>query len=203
MLRANLSSRPFYNERLVSAAIAGIAIAAIALAAFSVYQLTGLARQRSELKGRIARDAAQASHVETTARSLQRTIDRQRLLQLAGSTQEANALIDERTFSWTIFFGLIEKTLPVDLRLLAVTPRAERGRIRVTMTVVGKQLEAINTFVDALQETRSFSDLLPRNTERNEDDNTFRADVVAYYAPPGEPATAAPVPAPAAGKGQS
>jgi hypothetical protein len=186
MLRGNLSSRPFYNEQLVSVALVLVAALALALTVFNGYKLYALSEQRSELKGRIERDAAQAQQVERGAVALQRSVDRATLVQLAGSTQEANTLIDQRTFSWTVFFGLIEKTLPLDLRLIGVAPRIERGNIKVTMSVVGRKLEDIDAFVDALQDTGSFYDLIPPTKERNEDDNTYRADVVGYYLAPNQ-----------------
>ena len=189
MLRGNLSSRPFYNEGLVSAALVGVAVLALALTAFNGYTLYALSQQRSNLKGQIARDTAQAQQIERGAVSLQRTVDRQTLVQLAGSTQEANALIDARTFSWTTFFGLIEKTLPIDLRLVAVAPRIEKGAIRVTMSVVGRKTDDVEAFVEALQETGVFYDVYQKVIERNEDDNTYRADVVSFYLPANESAT--------------
>ncbi len=141
------------------------------------------------MKARIERDTAQAQQIERGAVALQRSVDRATLIQLAGSTQEANTLIDQRTFSWTVFFGLIEKTLPIDLRLVSVAPRVERGNIKVTMSVVGRRLEDVDAFVDALQDTGSFYDLNPKAKERNEDDNTYRADVVGYL-PGAQPAAA-------------
>jgi hypothetical protein len=189
MLRGNLSSRPFYNEGLVSAALVVVALLALALTAFNGYTLYALSQQRSNLKGQIARDTAQAQQIERGAVSLQRTVDRQTLVQLAGSTQEANALIDARTFSWTTFFGLIEKTLPIDLRLVAVAPRIEKGAIRVTMSVVGRKTDDVEAFVEALQETGVFYDVYQKVIERNEDDNTYRADVVSFYLPANESAT--------------
>jgi hypothetical protein len=186
MLRGNLSSRPFYNERLVSAAFVVVAALALALTAFNGFKLYDLSKQRSELKRRIERDTAQAQQIERGAVDLQRSVDRTTLIQLAGSTQEANTLIDQRTFSWTVFFGLIEKTLPMDLRLVSVAPRIEGGNIKVTMGVVGKRLEDVDAFVDALQDTGSFYDLISKTKERNEDDNTYRADVVGYYLAPNQ-----------------
>ena len=192
MLRGNLSSRPFYNERLVFAGIAAIALLALAFLSVDAYELVSLSRQRAALKARIAAEAAQAQQIERDALALQRRVDRTRLVQLAGSTQEANGLIDQRTFSWTVFFGLIEKTLPLDLRIVAVAPRTENGNVRVTMSVVGRRPEDIDTFIDALRETGAFYDLVPRNTERNEDDGTYRGDVVGYYLPPGHTAPQTP-----------
>lgn len=191
MLRGNLASRPFYNERLVTAGIALVALVAVAVALFDGYRLYGLSQQRAELKSRIDRDAAQAQQIERAAVTLQRNIDRATLVQLAGSTQEANVLIDQRTFSWTVFFGLIEKTIPFDLRLVRVAPRIERGNIRVTISVVGRKLDDIDAFVDALQATGAFYDLLARNKERSEEEDTYRADVVAYYLAPNQPKPAA------------
>jgi hypothetical protein len=187
MLRGNLASRPFYNERLVSAGLALIALVVLALAAFNAYKLHALSTHRATLKSRADAQKAEALRIERGAAALQRNVDRTTLLQLAGSTQEANTLIDERTFSWTVFFGVIEKTIPFDLRLESVAPRVERGSFRVTMMVVGKKSDDIDAFVEALQDTGSFYDLIPREKELNEEDNTYRGEVVGYYIPPNQP----------------
>jgi hypothetical protein len=203
MLRGNLSSRPFYNERLVSLALAAIAVIAAALTVFNAYALYKLSGQRSTLKAEIAADANQADAINRGAVALQRSVDRQTLTRLAGSTQEANSLIDSRTFSWTEFFGYIEKTMPMDLRLLAVAPRIEKGEIKVTMSIEAKKLDDIETFVDALQKTGAFYDAIPKASERN-DDGSYRSDVISFYLPPkgtsapGKP----PSPGRAAGKGR-
>jgi len=76
--------------------------------------------------------------------------------------------------------------MPFDLRLVSVAPRIERGNIRVTMMVVGKKPEDIDQLVDALQDTGSFYDLLAREKELNEDENTYRGEIVGYYVPPNE-----------------
>jgi hypothetical protein len=187
MLRGNLSSRPFYNERLVSAGLVVGALIVLALTAFNAYKLHALSVHRAALKTRVDAEKGQALKIELSAAALQRTVDRATMLQLAGSTEEANALIDQRTFSWTIFFGVIEKTIPFDLRLDSVAPRAERGNIRVTMMVVGRKSDDIDAFVEALQDTGSFYDLIPREKELNEDDNTYRGEIVGYYIPPNQP----------------
>jgi hypothetical protein len=184
MLRGNLASRPFYNERLVSAGLAVAAAIILILTAFNLYELRALSNQRSALKARIDRSRAEAQGIEHGTATAERTVDRTTLLQLAGSTQEANELIDQRAFSWTAFFGLIEKTMPLDLRLVSVAPRIDRNSIRVTMMVVGKRPEDIDALVDALQDTGAFYDLLTREKELNEDDNTYRGEVVGYYVPP-------------------
>jgi hypothetical protein len=184
MLRGNLSSRPFYNERLVSLVIGLVALAAVGLAAFNGYKIYALSKQRADLRARITTDTAQAQEVERQALTLERNINRATLAQLAISTQEANSLIDQRTFSWTVFFGLIEKTLPFDLHLEEVRPRIQRGDIQINMRVIAKNADDIDTFINNLQDTGAFHDLLNTNTERVEDNNTFRAGIVGYYLAP-------------------
>jgi hypothetical protein len=203
MLTGNLSSRPFYNERLVSLALAVVGLIAVALTAFNAYALYHLSAQRSALKAEIAADSNQADTINRGAVALQRSVDAQTLIRLAGSTQEANSLIDSRTFSWTEFFGYIEKTMPLDLRLLSVAPRIENGEIKVTMSIEAKKSDDIETFVEALHQTGVFSAVYPKVTERN-DDGTLRSDIISFYLPPN--GTSAPLKPPAsrkaAGKGR-
>lgn len=185
MLRTNLSSRPFYNARLVSAGLALIAVVALALTAFNAYMLYSLSARRSSLAADIARDSAQAQQISRTANTQQQSVQVETLVQLAGSTGEANELIDSRTFSWTTFLGHIEKTMPNDVRLMAVAPRLERGRMKITMTVVGKRWEDIQTFVESLYGTGAFLDAIAKATERDDQDGSSRSEVTAYYLPPG------------------
>ena len=104
-------------------------------------------------------------------------------LLLAGATFEANTLIDNRTFSWTTFFGQIEKTIPYDVRLIAVSPRVEHSVIRITMTVNSKQPDDLRRFIDGLTETGSFYDVLATDQDFIED-STLNATVVASYVAP-------------------
>ena len=186
MLRGNLSTRPFYNERLVTLAIGIIALAALALTAFNVSQIVALSKRRSELTSRISRDAAETRKIQDETSALQRTVDIGTLRTLAGSTSEANALIDQRAFSWTVFFGLIEKKLPIDARLVAVSPKVDKGVFKVTMIVVARTTADLAAFDDALQSDGTFYDVLPSAIQQN-DDGTVSATIDSAYNPPAPP----------------
>jgi hypothetical protein len=185
MLRTNLSSRPFYNARVVSLALAFIALVALVLTAFNAYMLYSLSARRSSLTADISRDSAQAQQISRAANTQQQSVRVDTLVELAGSTQEANELIDARTFSWTTFLGYIEKTMPNDVRLMAVAPRLERGRMKITMTVVGKRWEDVQTFVESLYGTGAFLDAIAKATERDDQDGSYRSEITSYYLPPG------------------
>jgi hypothetical protein len=184
MLRGNLSTRPFYNERLVNLVIVLALVAGAALAVFSVTRLTTLWTQRATLAAK--RDEAKAMTVSVKAATERekKSVDNFTLLSLGAATQEANSLIDGRTFSWTVFFGLMENTLPRDVRLMAVAPREEKGVFRINMIVNAKTPEDLSTFLDALQATGSFYELLPTRQEPM-DDGTWSATVQGGYVAPG------------------
>ena len=197
MLKGNLATRPFYNDRLVALAIGLVALGALALAAFNVSELVALSHRRSELVAKIDRDTAEANRIQRETDALKKTIDIPMLKNLAGSTREANQLIDQRTFSWTIFFGLIEKKLPLDARLVAVSPKVERGVFNVTMIVVAKSPGDISAFDEALQSDGTFYDVLPSAFQQN-DDGTLTATITSLYNPP----NAQPKPLKAGGRGR-
>ena len=203
MLRGNLSTRPFYNERLAAIAIWGIAAVALGLGIFNTVYLVRLASERRDATARIARDQAEAARIRTQDAAGPQRIDRTILSQLAASTREANDLIDQRTFSWTAFFGLLEKTLPFDARVVMVSPRVEKGTFRVAMAVVARSLQDVAAFVDALRATGAFYDTAAVEQTRR-DDGTYSATIEARYLAPGtaeklatasSPASTGPAPA--------
>jgi hypothetical protein len=186
MLRGNLATRPFYNERLVALGLVVVAAAAVALSVFNARRLLDLSRQVSALESKIDADHHQATGIRHDADTTYRTVDRKHLDTLVAETREANDLIDQRTFSWTTLFGLIEKTLPIDVRLVAVSPKIDKEGTLITMLVVSRRSEALADFVAALEGSAgrgTFYDVLKHADQRNED-GTYNATIEAYYLPP-------------------
>lgn len=191
MVHINLSTRPFYNERLVTFLIAVAGVVAIGVAAFSVQQILSLSAKRTELRGRIAQDEAATNRANVEAAAIRKTINDRTLKGLALSTTQANRLIDERTFSWTVFFDIIGKTLPDDVRIDSVAPSIDKDGVLVLMTVVSKRTDDLATFIERLQTTGAFYDVLPQQ-EDSTDEGNRRTTVVARYLPPRAEATAKP-----------
>jgi hypothetical protein len=196
MLRNNLSSRPFYNERSVTVVLGLVAVAVLGLTAFNVTRIVSLSRERGGLQAQINRDQEAAALVRTETAAIDRALGTSTLNGLLVSTREANSLIDRRTFSWTVFFDYIERTLPYDVRLVAVAPRTDKGAFLVQMIVVTRRPADLEAFFRALRETGAFSDVLATAGQSNED-GTLRQDVQANYHPPklSPPETAASAPA--------
>lgn len=184
MLRGNLSTRPFYNERLVGLALLLALVAAIGLTLFNVSKLVSLSAERRRLTASTAADDNEAARVSAAADREQKSVNQANLRLLAVSTREANELIDQRMFSWTIFFGLLEKTMPLNVRLVAVSPHLDKGEFKVTMTVIAKDLSDIDDFIQALYATGAFYDAYPSDKQAK-DDGSFAAAVETSYLEPG------------------
>jgi Tfp pilus assembly protein PilN len=198
MLRSNLSTRPFYNERIVQVLLACAAGVVIVLTAFNAIRIVGLSRQNTEFSSMIDRDRAEAARLTAEARRIRAGIDQDALNATAVAADGANRLIDQRTFSWTEFFNRIEATLPPDVMLTTVSPSVDAdGRTIVQMTILGRSTEGINDFVEKLEATGVFKNVLTPQLDRDEE-GLNRAQLRAVYSPgtPAPEAAAAQDPAP-------
>jgi hypothetical protein len=194
MFRGNLSSKPFYNERAVLAGIAAASLVAVAALVITVQQIVSMSSRRTALRTQIAQDQATEARANNETIALQHSINARALKGLALSTAQANKLIDERTFSWTLFFDLIAKTLPDDVRLDSVAPASDKEGPLVLMRVSSKRPEDLAKFIENLQATGTFYDVLPQQ-EDNNDDGTRKTALQARFLAPKVPV---PAPAPAA-----
>jgi len=170
MLRTNLSTKPFYNERALHAALAAVALLVVALTVFNLTQIVLLTRRQSAL-------ASQADAAENTARGLRaraaaarQSINTKQLDASSAAAKEANAVIGQRLFSWTELLNRLETTLPDDVRITSMRPTVDaKGEITLLMTVVGRKVEDIDRFMGNLQNTGAFTDVFPREETAAED----------------------------------
>src|SRR6185436_19308182 len=163
MLRTNLSTRPFYNERAVRTALGALAALAIGLTLFNAYEIMRLQGQSRDSREQIAQNDAQARELRDKAQEIRRSIDKDKLAAVQAAAHEANVLIDRRTFSWTGLLNYFQATLPPDVRIAGVTPQTDTdGRRLVQISVFSRRNEDVEAFMDALEKTGAFSGVLPR-----------------------------------------
>ena len=206
MLRTNLSTRPFYNERLVHVVLGLVAVVILALTLVNLIRLVSLSRQNTTLSARIREDRTAADELSRKARQTRQNIDPDELKVVAAAAREANALIDSRTFSWTEFLNHIEATLPPDVMLVSVRPSIEESGTKITLGVVARRSVDIDEFIEQLEATGAFDRGLARQLATN-DNGLLQATVEILYTPaaaePRAPAAATPKPGAGPGKGAS
>jgi hypothetical protein len=201
MIRTNLSTHPFYNERAIHALAALVAVAVLAVTAWQATRVVRLSRYKTELNAAIARDRAEIESSGREAQQIRRGLDQKELAALSEAAREAKDLIAQRTFSWTQLFNELEATLPDDVMLLGIHPAVTAGASEVHMDVQGKSEEEINAFWEQLEKTGRFSKASWTNTGVTPEGSSQMTMSVLYT--PGQPAArpaaappVAPVPAP-------
>lgn len=181
MLKGNLATRPFYNERLVRVLLAGALAAAAAWAAVNAATLVSLSQQGTMLSDRVRSEGVRASASRAEAESLRARLNVAEVNSTAKAAAEANRLIGQRTFSWTTLFNRLEATLPPDVRLVQVRPQIDfGGRLMVALTVVSRSIEDLDAFIERLEGTGAFSGVLSRS-DATLDDDTIESNLQGYY----------------------
>jgi Tfp pilus assembly protein PilN len=193
VIRTNLSTRPFYNERAVHL---WLLVGAVIVAAMTVLNLTAVLRYRqgdSEAARQADADEARTAQVRQQIATLRASVDPRQIDAASAAARQANELIDRRTFSWTELLNHLETTLPDEAHIVAVRPKLDRdGHIVLTLNILARDVDDVNEFMESLEQTGSFKN--PRPTiERFNDQGLFESTIEANYLPDsGRPAPEQP-----------
>ena len=101
VLRTNLSTRPFYNERAVRVGIAVVALLGARLTVFNAAEICRSERAEPRSRQTVRANEAQARDLRQQAQVDSQALNKQELEAVQAAAREANELIDRRAFSWT------------------------------------------------------------------------------------------------------
>ena len=123
MIRTNLSTRPFYNERAVHLAARSSRSSWSPRRCSTCRGILRYSRSDTRLATQASRDEARAADLRQQAAQLRASVDPQQVELASADARQANDLIDRRTFSWTELLNRFETTLPDEVR----SPRSGRS----------------------------------------------------------------------------
>jgi hypothetical protein len=186
MLRTNLATRPFYNIRAVQLALGVLALIVALATLFNVVQIARLTANERTLGARADEAEREAGRLRSDAARIRSQINPRELQTVANAAREANDIIDRRAFSWTELFAQFESTLPADVRITAVAPRVENNTFVVGVAVEAREPEDLDAFIEALENTGTFTNVLATSTQAAED-GLLEAIVEGRYRPPASP----------------
>ena len=193
MIRTNLSTRPFYNERAVHFWLFVVAAVVVLATGFNMTRVLRYSRSDTTLTEKAAKDEERGADLRQQAARLRATVDLKQVEFASAEARKANELIDRRTFSWTELLNRLETTQPDDVRLVAVRPRVEKdGRIVLVINVVSKSVEDVDAFMESLEETGAFANLRPVVEQVDEEglvQTALESDYVPSAAKPDEKPT--------------
>ena len=183
MIRTNLATRPFYNERLVNLWVLALAAVVVAATVFNVTRARSDSGSNTELASQATQNVARTSELRRTAAGLRASLDAKQLDAVSADAREANNLIDRRTFSWTALFNRFETTLPDDVRITSVRPKVDRDhKVTLTISIVAKTVNDVDQFMSRLDETGAFKDLYSTE-ERPNEDGQIESTLAMVYVP--------------------
>jgi Tfp pilus assembly protein PilN len=169
VIKTNLATRPFYNERAVHLWLIGIAIVVLAATAFNVSRVIRYSRSDTRLASQASRDESRAADLRKQAAQLRASVDPKQVEFASADARQANDLIDRRTFSWTELLNRFETTLPDEVRITSVKPRLDRIRgIVLQVNVVARGVEDVKEFMEHLEGTGAFATVRPAEEHLNE-----------------------------------
>lgn len=199
MARINLATHPSYNVRLVRL-VCGVLIAVgVGLCVFDAVQWIRLRGRDADVRLQAEQADRDARRLQAEARQVRQAVNREQLAATQIAAAEANQLISRRTFSWTRLLNQFETTLPAGVRIASITPQVDQaGRLLVAVGVVSRRVEDLDAFIEALEASGGFREVLSRQEEAQED-GMLRSVIQGYYTPDAaQAATPAPPATPAA-----
>jgi hypothetical protein len=188
VIRTNLATRPFYNVRAVQVVLGALALVVLAVTVFNAVQIIRLSASQRTLGAKASAAEEEAQRLRLEAQQIRTRIDPKELEVVAVAAAEANAIIDQRTFSWTSLMTHLEATLPADVRITEITPRPS-DRL-VVIAVESRSVEDLDEFIIGLEETGAFHDVLATNEVTMENDVIAAVIEARYTQPLGVPADA-------------
>ena len=184
MLRTNLATRPFYNVRAAQMALGCAGVILLVATLFNVAQVVQLGMSQQSLGARAVEAEEESAQLRIDAAQILAEINPQELEVVANAAREANAIIDQRAFSWTELFGRFETTLPPEVRITAVQPRLDSsGGFVVAIRVEARQAEDLDAFIESLETSAGFRDALAVQAQTGLG-GLIEAIVEGTYAPP-------------------
>jgi Tfp pilus assembly protein PilN len=184
MLRANLSTRPFYNARIVRAVMTALLGLVVIVTVANVVRLVTLSRSEAALGARAAEAEAEAGRLEAEAARLRAQINPAEIAQVTAAAREANGIIERRAFSWSGLFAQFERTLPLDVRITGVQPRTESdGQFVLAIGADARSVADVDAFIEALEADGTFTSVLAVE-EQTDESGIVRAMIEATYLPP-------------------
>jgi Tfp pilus assembly protein PilN len=183
MIRTNLATRPFYNERIVAIWLLMFLLVVVVASVFNATRVLQYSRSDTELGLQATRDEKRATDLRQQAAQVRKTVDQKQIALASVEARQANDLIDRRTFSWTELFNRFETTLPDEVRITSVRPKIEKGQFQLTIAVVARGVEDLSQLMDRLKATGAFTKVGSHIEERLNEQGQMQATIDVEYVP--------------------
>ena len=161
MLHTNLSTRPFYNERIVKIFLVALLVAGLSFSAFNLISFVNLSSIELKLSVEARKAEKDATRIRAETLDAQGAINPEDLEAVIQASREATELIRRRSFSWSELLSLVERSLPGTTRLKSVRSRIEEDAFVMTFVVEARAVSGVVSFIKSLEDTGNFKNTRP------------------------------------------
>ncbi len=183
MLQTNLSTRPFYNERIVKIVLVALVITGLSFSAFNLISFANLSSTESDLSVEEIKAEENVAQLRVETLDAQGAIDSEDLEAVIQASREATELITRRSFSWSQLLSFVESSLPGTARLKSVRSRIEEEAFLVTFVVEARTVSGVASFIKSLEDTGNFKNTSPVEEVHLEHD-LIETIMESVYTPP-------------------
>lgn len=175
----NLARRPFIDARPANVAAAVLAVAVVVLSFVSVRTVVRYFDGSRKTRDAITALHGEIAHLEDERRAAEARLARYDVDAMRADAEDANRITRRRAFTWTRFLDRLEKTLPADMRIAAISlASAEAGDAKagagrnelfwIELNLVSRDPEGLPRAIRSFYGSPWFDRPTPRAEERGE-----------------------------------
>ena len=182
-LHLNLASRPYRDYRPVYAVVVITALLVAYMMLDNVTTYYRYIRDTKSTRTKIAQVDAETQREQQQTDQLSQRLRSVNLKQLADRTQFVNAQIAERAFSWSELLDRLERVVPNDVRIEAISPSFDKnGLVRLNMQATAKTGTGMIDTLDRINRDPQFEHAFP-SSEDKQGDGAYHFGINVEYRP--------------------
>lgn len=164
-IEINLASRPYRNDLPLGVLLGVVVALSFGLTAKNVYTYITADSRLEALDRELADHQRSMERIQTEAQRLKQELDAVDLDILQPQADFANAVLQERNFSWTLFFNALEDVLPWHTKLTSIRPHFDSGRVVIEVNATSQNYDGFLEFQRVLQASSHFDQVVPTGFE--------------------------------------
>jgi type IV pilus assembly protein PilN len=158
-VRLNVATKALETHRRflagagLTAVVAGLAFLGLGWHVYTARKVDAEQRARTQSMRQ------EMSRLEAQRKDLERYFSQKEIAELHDRAAFINAILDARSFNWTLMFMDLERILPGGVRVISIEPKQVGGHVEVKLTVGAISDEAELKFEHALEESKEFTEV--------------------------------------------
>ena len=181
----NLSTRPFPAYRLINLLLTSVLVILVVLTVWQAYGFMRYSALAEEI-----RDSERNARVESEVlgrrlAELEADLNRPEAAAKLSEIEFLNDLIARKSFSWTQVFANLENLVPDTVHLTSLRPQISDTGVLMSIDVRGRNIDAISEFIEALEQSPAFENVIVSIEEKRNPTGSSDVDVslTASYFP--------------------